>query len=156
MNALNRREFLRILERVLGLIGLSAIALPVIAYFYPTRLEEIPSEPVLVGSEADLPPNTSKTVRFGRYPALVLNTPSGLRAYSAVCTHFGCIVKWDADKNQIACPCHDGFFDPADGSVIAGPPPEALMTLSVQVKEGQIYVGGGGAGSPAESGSSSQ
>ncbi len=143
MNALNRQEFLKLLQRGLALVGVTALVAPIAAYFYPSRLVEVPSEPVLVSPEADLPPNTAKTVRFGRYPALVLNTPVGLRAYSAVCTHFGCIVKWDEGKGQIACPCHEGYFSPIDGSVLAGPPPEALLALSVQVNDGQIYVGGG-------------
>jgi Rieske Fe-S protein len=144
MNAINRREFLNLLQKGLALAGLAVIATPIVAYFYPNNLQEMPSEPVLVGSESDLPPNTAKTVRFGRYPALVLNTPEGLRGYSAVCTHFGCLVKWDPDNNRIACPCHQGYFDPLDGSVIFGPPPEGLLVLPVKVVNGEIYVGGEG------------
>jgi len=144
MSALSRREFLDLLKRGLAYFGLAAITVPVVAYFYPPKLEETPSEPVLVCPEADLPPGGSQTVRFGRYPALVLNTPEGLRGYSAVCTHFGCIVKWEAEKNRIACPCHEGYFDPLDGSVISGPPPEGLLVLPVKVVDGDIYVGGEG------------
>jgi len=144
MKKINRREFLKILERGLTLIGLTVIAVPIVAYFYPPKLEEVPSEPVLVGGETEIPLNEAKTVRFGRYPALVLNTSEGMRAYSAVCTHFGCIVKWDPTLGQIVCPCHEGFFNPTDGSVLSGPPPEALATLQVRVIDGQIYVGGEG------------
>jgi Rieske Fe-S protein len=142
MSALSRRDFLKLVEKILGALGVTAIAVPVVAYFYPTQLEEMPSEPVVVGPVSELPVNAAKTIRFGRYPALVINTPEGLRGYSAVCTHFGCLVKWDAEKNQIECPCHDGFFSPLDGSVLAGPPPEALLKLSVTVKDDQVFVGG--------------
>jgi len=142
MSNLTRRGFLKFAERIFGLIGATALITPIVAYFYPTELEEIPSEPVVVCPVSELPVNTSKTVRFGRYPALVINTPDGLRAYSAVCTHFGCLVKWDAEKSQIVCPCHDGFFDASDGSVIAGPPPKPLMWLSVTVEDDKIFVGG--------------
>jgi cytochrome b6-f complex iron-sulfur subunit len=144
MSSLNRQEFLKLFQRGLALLGLTVIAAPIVAYFYPTNLQETPSEPVLVGAETDLPPNSAKTVRFGRYPALVLNTSEGLRAYSAVCTHFGCIVKWNPDLGQIACPCHEGYFDPLDGNVISGPPPEPLPTIQVQLVDGQIYIGGEG------------
>ena len=144
MDSLSRHEFLKLFQRLLALTGLTAIAAPVIAFFYPTNLQEMPSEPVLVGAEADLPLNTGKTVRFGRYPALVLNTPDGLRAYSAVCTHFGCLVKWDAGLGQIACPCHEGYFNPLDGSVISGPPPSPLESIPVRILDGEIYVGGEG------------
>jgi Rieske Fe-S protein len=142
MNEITRREFLKIANRALATTGLMAIVGPVVAYFYPARLEEIPSEPVLVCPEDELPIGESKTVRFGRYPALVLNTPQGLKAYSAVCTHFACIVKWDPDLEQIVCPCHEGYFDPNDGHVISGPPPTPLALLKTEVVEGQIYVGG--------------
>jgi nitrite reductase/ring-hydroxylating ferredoxin subunit len=141
MAPITRREFLKLLNRFLAVTGLAAIVGPVVAYFYPADLEETPSEPVLVGSVDELPVGESKTIRFGRYPALVLNTPEGLRAYSAVCTHFACLVKWDPATGKIACPCHAGFFDPLDGHVLDGPPPTALTSFPVNIVDGQIYVG---------------
>jgi Rieske Fe-S protein len=141
MRSISRRDFLKYLNYGAIVAGLAAIAGPVVAYFYPAGLKETPSEPVLVGPTSELAPGTSKTVRYGRYPALVINTEDGLKAYSAVCTHFACIVKWDADRGEIVCPCHDGFFDPQDGSVIAGPPPSSLEALPVSIVEDQIYVG---------------
>jgi Rieske Fe-S protein len=83
-------------------------------------------------------------VQFGRYPAIIINTDQGLRAYSAVCTHFACIVKWNPELYEIVCPCHEGYFDPYDGSVISGPPPTPLESLPVNIVDGQIYVGGEG------------
>jgi Rieske Fe-S protein len=142
MNEINRREFLNIVKRVLATTGLLAVAAPVVAYFYPPKLEEIPSEPVLVCPENELPVGESKTVRFGRYPAIVLNTKEGLKAFSAVCTHFACIVKWNPDLGLIVCPCHEGYFDPIDGHVISGPPPTSLALLRTEVVDGTIYVGG--------------
>ena len=142
MSALSRREFLDLLKRGLAFFGLAAITVPVVAYFYPPVLEETPSEPVLVCPEAELPTGSSQTVRFGRYPALVLNTPDGLRAYSAVCTHFGCVVKWDPGRGEIACPCHEGYFNPLDGGVLSGPPPTPLEPIPVNIVDGQIYIGG--------------
>jgi Rieske Fe-S protein len=142
MQTINRRAFLKLANQLLVASGAAVVLGPIIAYFYPTDLQEVPSEPVLVGSQADLPAGTSQTVRYGRYPALVINTSSGLRAYSAVCTHFACIVKWDPASGQIACPCHAGYFDPQDGSVLAGPPPSPLPVLPVNVVDGQVYIGG--------------
>jgi cytochrome b6-f complex iron-sulfur subunit len=140
MSKMTRRDFLKIVNRVLAVSGLAAVFGPVVAYFYPPNLEETPAEPVLVAPQSELTEGQSRTVAFGRYPALVINTSAGLKAYSAVCTHFACICKWDADKEQIVCPCHDGFFDPADGSVISGPPPKGLTPLETEIVEGDIYV----------------
>lgn len=142
MSKLTRRDFLNIIKRVLAATGLTALFAPVVAYFYPPDLEEIPSDPVQVGPEDELPVGSSKTVPFGRYPAIVIHTEEGLRAYSAVCTHFSCIVKWEEDDQVIACPCHDGYFNAEDGSVISGPPPTPLEELSLTIKDGDLYVGG--------------
>jgi Rieske Fe-S protein len=139
-----RRDFLKLANGILAATGLAAVLGPVVAYFYPAELEETPSEPVLVGPESELPVGESKKVSFGRHPAIIIHTETGLKAYSAVCTHFACIVMWKPEINQIACPCHEGFFDPEDGAVIAGPPPTALTHLNVEVIDGDIYVSAGG------------
>lgn len=142
MAKISRRHFLRLFKRVLVATGLAAVLGPVVAYFYPPHLEETPAEPVPAGPLAGLSVGGSKMVRFGRYPALVIHTPAGLRAYSAVCTHFACLVKLDPASGEIICPCHDGRFDLLDGRVLGGPPPAPLAPLPVAVVEGQIFVGG--------------
>ena len=144
MSELSRREFLDFGKKLLVVTGIAALAAPIVAFFYPTRLEEMPSDPVSAGPLDDIPLNSSKTVRFGRYPAIIVNIPEGLRAYSAVCTHFACIVKWDPDLYQIVCPCHEGYFDPNDGSVISGPPPTPLEKLSIELVDNQVYIGAEG------------
>jgi Rieske Fe-S protein len=142
MAKFTRREFLKLTGRFLTFIGLGAVVGPIIVFFYPSELEEMPSEPVSLGSVDDLPIWKAKTVKFGRYPAMVINTSEGLKAYSAVCTHFACITKWDEELGQIVCPCHEGFFDPFDGSVISGPPPAPLGSLKVEIVDSIIFVGG--------------
>lgn len=142
MAKISRRDFLKLTNRFLTVTGLAVILSPIIAFFYPSNLEEVPSEPVMVGSVDELPPGESKTVRFGRYPAIVINTSDGIRAYSAVCTHFACIVKWDLERYEIVCPCHDGFFNPYNGEVISGPPPTPLEPINIEVVDGLIYIGG--------------
>jgi len=140
MNKFNRRDFLKIVNRFVGAIGLSALFAPVLAFFFPPTLEETPSEPVLVAPEGELAVGDGKTISFGRYPALVIHTSEGIKAYSAVCTHFACICQWNPEIGQIACPCHEGYFDPMDGSVISGPPPSPLKSLYVEVLEGEIFI----------------
>ena len=142
MSPITRREFIKLLNNALAVIGAAAVVAPVLAYFYPSNLQETPSEPIRVSTVDELPVGESKTISYGRYPALVINTPQGLRAFSAVCTHFACIVKWDAAKGQIYCPCHDGYFDPLDGHVVSGPPPIALAPIAVNVVNNEIFIGG--------------
>jgi cytochrome b6-f complex iron-sulfur subunit len=143
MEKLSRRNFLKYAGQLLTITGLAAVFAPVVAFFFPAKLEEMPSDPVMVGPKDDLAVGESRMVSFGRYPAIVLNTPEGLRAYSAVCTHFACIVKWDPDLGQMVCPCHEAYFHPSDGHVISGPPPSPLLSLDVYVENGDIFVSGG-------------
>lgn len=140
MSDITRRDFLKLLQGAGALIGLSAVATPVVAYFYPPKLIEMPTEPVLVCPQSELQVGEAKIVEFGRYPAIVINTENGLKAYSAVCTHFACLVKWNPETKRLECPCHDGYFNAADGSVISGPPPKPLLALAAEVVDGQIYV----------------
>jgi Rieske Fe-S protein len=142
MSPINRREFLKLVEKGLVVTGAVVIAGPTVAYFYPSNLQETPSEPVPVCTVEELPVGESKTISYGRYPALVINTAQGLRAFSAVCTHFACIVKWEKEKGSIYCPCHDGYFDANDGHVVSGPPPLGLTPIPVNVFDNQIYIGG--------------
>jgi cytochrome b6-f complex iron-sulfur subunit len=63
-------------------------------------------------------------------PTIVLRVSKELSAFSAVCTHLGCIVKWLPDTREFFCPCHAGRFD-ANGTVISGPPPLPLARYKV-------------------------
>ena len=59
--------------------------------------------------------------------------------FSRVCTHLGCLVRWDEKKRHFHCPCHGGIFDEV-GNVIDGPPPRPLERRSVKVENGILYV----------------
>jgi cytochrome b6-f complex iron-sulfur subunit len=142
MSNFSRRDFLNLVKKGLAATGLTALMAPILAYFYPPTLEETPSEAVRVGTLGDIPPGESVTVPFGRYPALVIHTEEGLKAYSAVCTHFACIVKWDNAEGIIFCPCHEGYFNPLTGDVISGPPPLPLKKIPLVIENDEIFIGG--------------
>lgn len=142
MSPITRRDFMNLVKGGAIFTGALVIAGPVVAYFYPADLQETPSEPVRVCTVEELPVGESKTINYGRYPALVINTSTGLYAYSAVCTHFACIVKWSVEQGLIYCPCHDGYFDPTNGTVVSGPPPTPLTSIPVNVVDNEIYIGG--------------
>ena len=59
-------------------------------------------------------------------------TAGTYKAFSAVCTHAGCLVVEVAD-GIITCPCHNGQFSAADGSVQGGPPPSPLAEVAITV-----------------------
>jgi cytochrome b6-f complex iron-sulfur subunit len=74
---------------------------------------------------------------------LLVRLASGeFRAYSATCTHLGCIVQYRPDIGQIWCACHNGHFD-LNGRNVQGPPPAPLETYTVNVRDDQIVVSRG-------------
>ncbi len=137
-----RREFLKLLQGLLAAIGASAVLGPILAFFWPAKLEDVPSAPVPVGAPDSIAVGESISLAYGRYPALIINTEEGIRAYSAVCTHFACIVKWNPETQLIECPCHEALFAAADGEVLSGPAPRALDAIPTFVQDGILYIGG--------------
>jgi len=59
--------------------------------------------------------------------------------FSPVCTHLGCQVFWDKNRQQFVCPCHNSVFT-EDGAVVSGPAPRGLDTLPSKVKDGALSV----------------
>jgi nitrite reductase/ring-hydroxylating ferredoxin subunit len=60
-------------------------------------------------------------------------------AFSAVCTHQGCLV--DAiEQGEIVCPCHGSHFSISDGSPVSGPASSPLPGKKVSVAGGKISV----------------
>lgn len=62
------------------------------------------------------------------------------KAFSAVCTHQGCVVK-DVSGGTINCPCHGSRFRIADGSVQGGPAQGPLPEEQVSVRDGSLHLG---------------
>jgi Rieske Fe-S protein len=62
------------------------------------------------------------------------------KAFSAVCTHVGCLCNQVAD-GTINCPCHGAKFKITDGSVVTGPAPTPLAAKKIDVTtEGKILL----------------
>ena len=62
-----------------------------------------------------------------------------VKAWSAICTHAGCFVPYNAEAKQFQCPCHTGVFD-KDGKTVSGPPPRDMDSLECEVRDGEVYV----------------
>lgn len=71
-------------------------------------------------------------------------TVQGFVAYSAICTHLGCIVLSQLKDGFIRCPCHAAIFDAREGAtVVAGPAPRPLPQLPLKVgDEGELIIAG--------------
>lgn len=142
----SRRRFLRFLTGFSVVSTISIIAAPIVGFLIPPRVQSSGGGGrVLAGSLTDIPGGTGKVVAMGSKPVIVTNTEAGVTAFSAVCTHLGCIVDYDATVRQIVCPCHDGHFNATTGVVISGPPPRPLPPVATAIEGDQIFLIPGGA-----------
>jgi len=134
----SRRGFLEwVLAACSTLLG-AGLAFPALDYLWPAARGG-PSRNVPVENAEAMRPGSSTILQVGGQAVNVLRTAQGFRAFSAVCTHLGCLVKWNAEKREFLCPCHGGIFD-ADGKVVAGPPPAPLPEYGIVTVGGKVYV----------------
>jgi len=134
-----RRNFLFIMVGAVGVALGGLISWPVWKYLAPGKkageLEKISI------ARGDVALGKAHFFNFHGRPAVVLQPePGAFAAFSAVCTHLGCVVKWVADKQEFLCPCHGGKFS-TEGTVLGGPPPKPLESLPVAVQGDQVLVG---------------
>lgn len=134
-----RRFFLSVLLAGIG-AALAALALwPLWRFLSPRKGAGAQEKVTIARSQVNV--GKAHFFNFRGRPAVVLQPEAGrFNAFSAVCTHLGCIVQWQNDEGEFLCPCHAGRFS-AQGKVLSGPPPEPLETLPVASKGDQIIVG---------------
>jgi cytochrome b6-f complex iron-sulfur subunit len=142
---MSRRRLITYLLGFSVVATLGGVLTPIIGYLWPPRrVSGAGSGRVQVGTASDFPSGQGKVVPVNDKPAIVVNTTlGGVRAFSAICTHLGCIVEWDPNRQVILCPCHDGRFNPVTGAVISGPPPSPLPQLALTVEDEAVYVSEG-------------
>jgi cytochrome b6-f complex iron-sulfur subunit len=129
------------LLRISGTYFVGAVLYPITRYLVPPEGGESAASAVTLPFGPDeLEPNSAKIFKFGNRPGIVLKTPNGeLRAFSAACTHLGCIVQYRGDLSELWCACHNGHFD-LNGTNVAGPPPRPLEAYEVNLRGDQIVV----------------
>jgi Rieske Fe-S protein len=74
-------------------------------------------------------------------PKVVVTQPTAgqFKAFSAVCTHRGCIVN-QVNDGTIDCPCHGSQYSITTGDVVAGPAPRALPAKQIKVSGDKIFL----------------
>ncbi|WP_055563006.1 Rieske (2Fe-2S) protein [Streptomyces atriruber] len=88
---------------------------------------------------SEVPVGGGKVVKDKK--VVVTQPESGtFKAFSAVCTHSGCIVAEVAD-GTINCPCHGSKYRVADASVADGPAPRPLPAEKITVTGNSITLG---------------
>jgi len=76
------------------------------------------------------------SIKMGEGKVLILNgnrravsrdSEDVIHNCSAICTHMGCVVRWNAGEQTWDCPCHGSRFS-VEGHVVAGPAETPLST----------------------------
>jgi Rieske Fe-S protein len=95
------------------------------------------SGPKVLGPASDIPLGGGKV--YGDDKVVVTQPSMGMyKAFTAVCTHEGCIVA-EVTKT-IDCACHGSKYSITDGKVVSPPAPAPLAEKTVTVEGGQLTV----------------
>ncbi len=154
-----RRRFLKALIVFSGALVL--IPLERLSAFLLEKKSSTSSYPrMLIANTSEIPAGDSVlfTYPHNDRPAVLIHLASGgFVAYDAICTHLGCqihfdmepIKGWENRKDNLFCACHGAVFDPANGAVLAGPPPRPMPKIKLETESnGDIYANGYESGLP--------
>ena len=138
-NSTSRRTFLGLCLGCLGTVAAAAVSWPLFRYLAPRSGSDAAGKVAIPAAEVR--EGEAKFFEYAGSSAVLVRKRGGdLVAYSAVCTHLGCIVQWEKEKQDFLCPCHGGHYS-VDGAVTAGPPPKPLKKLPLSVAGETITVG---------------
>lgn len=90
-----------------------------------------------IGRPEDIPVGTLVVLPEQR--VYLMRDAAGFFAMSAVCTHLGCLTRYEQGSDVIFCPCHGSRFSP-DGQVVNGPAPRPLPRLALALDKGMLVV----------------
>ena len=147
----SRRGFLK--KVTAGIYGLLTfmIGLPLVSFFVSPAFIKSKNEWIEIGTVDDFNNDSPLGVKYNKEikdgwnkrtvssTAWVYKSKGELIALSPICTHLGCTVSFDVERDSFACPCHGGLYD-REGIVIGGPPPKPLKRHKIRVEAGKLLI----------------
>lgn len=127
----SRREFLYYIwgASILMILGQSSVG--IIWFMWPLFKEgEFGGVFKLDFTAAPLAGDAPNSYPAGRFH--LTHPQEGLMALYNVCTHLGCIPKWQGARGRFECPCHGSKYE-LDGKWIEGPAPRSLDRFEMTI-----------------------
>jgi len=124
---MNRRTFLRIL----GLAGLGFFGY---AVFKNLGSFSKPPRKKIYLSRDEL----TRFLVF-KEEVILIKKDKEILVFSRKCPHLGCLLSFDAEKEEFVCPCHKSRFT-LEGKYLDGPAKKDLIKLNFQEKENEIEI----------------
>lgn len=134
--ALKRRKFLGVLTGSTFAIAGIGTSITMVSYLRPNVLFEPPTK-FSVGRPEDIP--VGMLIVMPEQKIYVVHAEEGFIAMSAVCTHLGCMTRYEEADKRLVCPCHGSVFS-TSGVVTEGPAPRQLERRELQLEDGQLIV----------------
>ena len=125
----SRRQVLSLGRKALIVVGVGCL--------YPvSRYLTAKENPLVVARIAsrEMPLNINWQ-RLGQTRFWLRQGNEGVEAMWASCTHLGCEVSYEPEKDQWLCPCHGSRYS-KDGQPLQGPAVSALVRAEVNEKDG--------------------
>ena len=85
----------------------------------------------ILKKDASLPLDEKRDIQIGDYFYTVM---------IGICTHLGCVPKYESHVKKFICPCHNGQFD-QNGIAIAGPVSKPLVIPPFKIEGETLIVG---------------
>ena len=148
---MNRREFLTYAWGGALLLVTGATGFGLFQFMYPRFKAGEFGGQFFLGPVSALPPTDAppEGITAGKF-WLVNSADEGIKALYMVCTHLGCLYKWEPSTVRFECPCHGSKFS-REGYYIEGPAPRSLDRFETIEANGELVVDTGAkiSGSPA-------
>ena len=93
---------------------------------------------IVLGAASEIPVGGGKIYTAAKV-VVTQPTRGQYQAFSAVCTHVGCIMS-EVANGTIDCPCHGSEFKITTGAVVTGPAPAPLPKKQIKIVDGQVVL----------------
>src|SRR5579859_4995061 len=135
----SRRQFLGLSWKIAGVLAIGQGAYMGLRFLSSRQAVATTGQIVIAGMVTDFEPGTVTPFDAARF-FLVRFADGGFLALHSKCTHLACIVGWNKQTDQFACPCHGSIFD-QEGSVLHSPAPRPLDRYPIVIGgDGRLQV----------------